>query len=142
MVAAGGTACGCTWLGLGATGDSCLIRTWLGLGDLVNKIGVLNATLVLLGVGNCGCVDGPGVLGSAPGTVVGVDGCDTWASTVVRDWAALSRSWETSFVSLSESGLELGGVLPSSDSSESKTTLRLFLYVQVSLLKDQVTTLL
>ncbi len=88
----GECALGCTWLGLGATGDSCLIQTWLGLGDLVNKVGCLNATLVLLGVGNCGCVDGPGVLGSALGTVVGVCGCDTWARTVARDWAVLSRS--------------------------------------------------
>ncbi len=63
----------------------------LGLGDLVNKVGC-QKTIVLLGVGNCGCINGPGTLGSVLGTVVGVGGCDTWARTVARDLAVQSRS--------------------------------------------------
>ena len=63
------------------------------------------AEVVAVGVGRkyWGCADCAGVVGSVPGTVWGVCGWDTWARRCCTVFTALSRSWETSAWSLSDS---------------------------------------
>ena len=75
------------------------------------------------------CAGCAGVVGSAPGTVWGVCGWDTWARRCCTVFAALSRSWETSPWSLSDSEALVGVsspllmVSPLLEASSAKMTL-------------------
>ncbi len=83
------------------------------------------------GVGSCTWRGDAGVLGSAPGTVTRVCGCNSCPTMAVMLWVMLSKSWETSSCSSSEPRSSLGVSGSDASSSESvKTTTLLFLYIQ------------